>query len=182
MPTRPSRSSQGSPRLGSITAKSRPTETRKHSGAVSFQMQRSALATNSRAYTGELHAAHAGVTLGVDESALSGAGLHAEIKKAIANLQLDKSAGVDGNIYKCGMKGDFVRAHPEVLTVGAFNRIRRLVALGALAGKLTAEDKARCALRSLVNPQVKQEDHALNKVFFQAQETSRQLARIREGQ
>lgn len=39
----------------------------------------------------------------------------AEIKRAIAELQLDKSAGINGVLFKASTKGEFVRAsRPQI--------------------------------------------------------------------
>ena len=115
--------------------------------------------------TGELHAAHSGPRMKNVEPPLEGPGLYREISKAIAGLQLDKSAGIDGVLNKATTKGDYVRQCRHSLMICVYNRIQRLKALGPLAGRLTAKDKVRCAVRSLVNPQVKQEGHPYKKVF-----------------
>ena len=115
--------------------------------------------------TGELHAFHSGPRMKNVEPPLEGPGLYREISKAIAGLQLDKSAGIDGVLNKATTKGEYVRQCRHSLMICVYNRIQRLKALGPLAGRLTAKDKVRCAVRSLVNPQVKQEGHPNKKVF-----------------
>lgn len=100
-----------------------------------------------------------------EEPPLSGPGLLQAISSAIDGLDLAKSAGIEGLLNGTPTKGDYVRKDRSALIVRAMNRIRRLVLLGPTVGYMTAKDKYRAGLRSLVNPQVKDEGHALDKVY-----------------
>lgn len=94
----------------------------------------------------------------------------AEFQKAIASMDLAKSAGSDGYVRGHPKRNECFSHDPEAILNTAWLRLQRLALVGENIGLFSGLEFIRLGLRGVVFPAIKDEWHEERKVFVTDEE------------